>query len=40
MTCHFFASGGRSMIYIPEPGTSGLEKTEPPGELEFSSGSN
>ena len=22
---------------IPEPGTSGLEKTAPPGELEFSS---
>ena len=24
----------------PEPGTSGLEKTAPPGELEFSSRSN
>ena len=25
---------------VPEPGTSGLEKTAPSGELEFSSRSN
>ena len=27
----------RNLPYTPEPGTSGLEKTAPPGELEFSS---
>ena len=27
-------------IFCPEPGTSGLEKTAPPGELEISSRSN
>ena len=30
----------RSDPYIPESGISGLEKTAPPGELEFSSKSN
>ena len=30
----------RSMHFSPEPGISGLEKTAPPSELEFSSRSN
>ena len=38
--CNLFEKIGPKYLLVPEPSTSGQEKTAPPGELEFPSRSN